>query len=81
MGSLKHYYLRVLEQCSDQQTGQDAIEWAIVAGMVTLSYDLEADVRSIMARYDDIIAAYQAHLRREEAHAWSETLNPIPLAA
>jgi hypothetical protein len=59
MGMMKNYLLTLLEQCSVQQFGQDAIEWAIVAGFVRLSYELDDDVRSIMLRYDEIIEAYR----------------------
>ena len=59
MGMMKNYVLTLLQQCSEQQFGQDAIEWAIGAGLVRLSYELDADVRSIMLRYDEIIEAYR----------------------
>jgi len=45
---MKNYLLTVLQQCSEHQFGQDAIEWAIVTGRVQLTYDLETDVRLIM---------------------------------
>ena len=64
MGMMKNYLLRLLQQCSEEQFGQDAIEWAIGAGLVRLSYELATDVRSIMLRYDEIIDAY----RRSIAH-------------
>ena len=59
MGMMKNYLLRLLQQCSEEQFGQDAIEWAIGAGLVRLSYELDSDVRSIMLRYDEIIEAYR----------------------
>ena len=59
MGMMKNYLLRLLQQCSEEQFGQDAIEWAIVAELVPLSYELDSDVRSIMLRYDEIIEAYR----------------------
>ena len=59
MGMMKNYFLALLQQCSEHQFGQDAIEWAIVTGLVHLSYELDADVRSIMSRYDEIIEAYR----------------------
>ena len=59
MGMMKNYLLKLLQQCSEEQFGQDAIEWALVAGLVRLSYDLDADVRSIMLRYDELIEAYR----------------------
>jgi len=59
MGMMKNYLLRLLQQCSEEQFGQDAIEWAIGTGLVRLSYELDPDVRSIMLRYDEIIEAYR----------------------
>ena len=56
---MKNYVLTLLQQCSEKQFGQDAIEWAIVTGLVRLSYDLDADVHSIMSRYDEIIEGYR----------------------
>jgi hypothetical protein len=66
MGMMKNYLLRVLEQCSDEKFGQDAIEWAIVNGLVLLTYDLDRDVREIMLRYDEIIEAYRRSLAQEQ---------------
>ena len=59
MGMMKNYVLTLLQECSEEQFGQDAVEWAIVAGHVRLSYERNADVRSIMLRYDEIIEAYR----------------------
>jgi hypothetical protein len=59
MGMLKNYLLKLLERCSEEKFGQDAIEWAIASGLVPLSYELDRDVRSIMLRYDEIIEAYR----------------------
>ncbi|HZR21211.1 MAG TPA: hypothetical protein VFE51_28275 [Verrucomicrobiae bacterium] len=56
---MKNYLLKLLEQCSEEQFGQDAIEWAINTGLVRLTYQPDADVRSIMLRYDEIIEAYR----------------------
>ena len=76
MGMMKNYLLTLLHQCSVEQFGQDAIEWAIVSGLVRLSYELDADVRSIMLRYDEIIEAY----RRSIALANAELLKtPAPM--
>ena len=52
---MKQYLLKLLHQCSEEQFGQDAIEWALVSGRVRLTYDLESDTRAIMSRYDEII--------------------------
>ena len=59
MGMMKNYVLKLLEQCSEEQFGQDAIEWAIGTGLVHLSYDLGKDVQAIMPKYDQIIEAYR----------------------
>ena len=75
MSQMKNYLLRILELCSDQQFGQDAVEWAIVSGHVPLTYDLEADLIRIMGppgfpelgEYDDICAAYRRYCNQHEA--------------
>jgi hypothetical protein len=74
MGCLKNYLLTVLENCSDEQFGQEAVEWAILTGRVVLTYDLETDLKTIMGcvphgpsepnrgsetNYDRIIEAYR----------------------
>jgi len=64
MGMMKQYLLRLLEQCSEEKFGQDAIEWAVVSGLVRLKYRLESDVRETMSRYDEIIEAYRRSLPR-----------------
>lgn len=71
---IKRYYENLLHLCSEEQTGQDAVEWAIVTGLVTLTFDREADLRTIMAQYSALIEAYQAHLHREAEHTWAEGL-------
>ena len=48
MGCMKNYLLTVLEKCSEEKFGQDAIEWAIVSGHIKLTYDLDTDVKQIM---------------------------------
>ncbi len=62
MGMMKNYLLKLLQQCSEEQFGQDAIEWAIVTGRVRLTYNLESDVHQCMSRYDEIIEAYRRAL-------------------
>jgi pantothenate kinase len=64
MGMMKNYLLTLLQQCSEEQFGQNAIEWAIVSGLVHLSYELDADVRLIMLRYDEIIIGYRRSIAR-----------------
>jgi hypothetical protein len=62
MGMMKNYLLNLLQQCSEEQFGQDAIEWAVLSGRVRLTYDLERDVRECMSRYDEIIVGYRRSL-------------------
>ena len=62
MGMMKNYLLNLLQQCSEEQFGQDAIEWAIVSGLVHLTYDSDHDVHEIMSRYDEIIERYRRSL-------------------
>ena len=62
MGMMKNYLLKLLQHCSEEQFGQDAIEWAVVTGLVCLSYELDKDVREIMSRYDEIIEVYRRSL-------------------
>jgi hypothetical protein len=62
MAMMKNYFLKLLQQCSEEKFGQDAVEWAIVSGLVRLSYDFERDVREIMSRYDEIIEGYRHSL-------------------
>ena len=59
MGMIKNYVLKLLSQGSEEQFGQDAIEWAITSGLVHLSYELDTDIRAIMSRYDEIIEGYR----------------------
>lgn len=66
MGMMKNYLLKVLEHCSVEQFGQNAIEWAISTGRVNLGYSLEQDVQAIMLRYDEILEAYRASLAQSE---------------
>jgi hypothetical protein len=76
MGMVKNYLLNLLQQCSEEKFGQDAIEWAVVSGLVPLTYDLEGDIRETMSRYDEIIEGY----RRSLAQAMHRTPNqPAPM--
>jgi hypothetical protein len=77
MSQMKNYLLRVLELCSEEQFGQDAVEWAIQFGIVQLTYDLEMDLRQIMGepgqpetgKYDQICDNYRRWLRDQEQRA------------
>ena len=52
MGMYKRFIENYLEQllplCSEEQFGQDAIEWAIFSGHVAITHDLQTDLRHIM---------------------------------
>jgi hypothetical protein len=48
MGMTKQYLLKILENCSDEQFGQDAVEWAIISGWIQLTGNLQTDLRTIM---------------------------------
>lgn len=72
---MKNYLLTVLENCSDEKFGQEAVEWAIVTGRIRLTYHLDSDVKQIMGcvphgppeetNYDCIIEAYR---RQRQEH-------------
>jgi hypothetical protein len=67
MSQIKNYLLTLLEHCSDENFGQEAVEHAIVQGHVTLTYDLETDLRTIMGQpgrpetglYDQLCEQYR----------------------
>ena len=73
MGMTKNYLLKIQENCCDQRFGQEAIEWAIVSGWITLTGDLQKDLVTIMGepgkpetgQYDAIIEAYQRTCREQ----------------
>jgi len=73
---MKNYLLNLLQQCSVQKFGQDAIEWAIVSGLVCLSYDLDRDIHETMSRYDEIIERYRQSLA-QAAH--TPAIQPAPM--
>jgi len=47
MGMMKNYLLTLLEHCSEEQFGQDAIEHAIITGALELTYNLPTDTHQI----------------------------------
>jgi len=71
---IKQYLLELLHLCSDQQFGQDAVEWAILTGRIRLTFDKERDLRLIMGepgnpeggRYSDIVEAYQRIISQDQ---------------
>ena len=76
MGMIKNYFLDLLQQCSEEQFGQDAIEWAVMTGFVTLSYEKDRDVRNIMSSYDSIIDAYRKAKQQDNAQQGKSGLPP-----
>jgi hypothetical protein len=95
MGMMKNYLLNLLCLCSDQQLGQDAVEWAVVSGHIRLSYNLEADLRLVMGepgkpetgKFPDLLEHYQRMVQQNnelliESYQplLEELLHPIPLA-
>ena len=67
MATISDYFLKLLENCSEEQTGQDAVAWAIFTGRIKLTYDLQTDLTVIMGepgkpetgKYSEIIEGYQ----------------------
>jgi len=82
MGMTKNYILKVLENCSEHDFGQQAIEWAIGTGRVQLTGDLQTDLRAIMGepgqppeKYDEIIEAYRQAIDQVNAAAMAALTN------
>lgn len=44
---MKNHLLTLLEQCSEEKFGQDAIEAALVSGALKLTYNLPTDLHTI----------------------------------
>jgi hypothetical protein len=57
MGMMKNYLLTLLEHCSEEQFGQDAIEHAIVTGALELTYNLPTDTHQIFDWHSACCAA------------------------
>ena len=53
MGMMKNYLLKLQEQCSVQQFGQDAIEYAVMSGALQLTYNLPTDLHQIFDRHSN----------------------------
>lgn len=71
---LAKYLNTIVCLCSDQQFGQNAVEWAILSSHVKLTGDRETDLRAIMGepgkpetgQYDAICEAYRRECRNNE---------------
>jgi len=74
---IKRYLENLLHQCSEEKTGQDAIDWAICSGFIKLTFDFDTDVKTCADEYSRIIEAYQCHLHRQAEHEWAEGLQQI----
>lgn len=67
MSMMGDYLLKLLERCSDEQFGQDAVQFGITSGAIQLTYRLEADLRLIMGepgkpetgKYDELCANWR----------------------
>lgn len=76
MAMMGDYILQILERCSDQQFGQDAIQFGITLGLITLTYDLETDLRTIMGepgrpetgKYDALCEAWRRECAENNEH-------------
>ena len=69
MGYAKNYHLRLLETCAPENGfAQEAIDYALKLNLVhTTGEDFDADVRAIMARYDEILDAYRCLIQPKAA--------------
>jgi hypothetical protein len=60
MSMMKRYLLLIVTACAPENGfAQDAIESAILSGLVQLTYDPQRDVLAVMGKYDVIIEAYR----------------------
>jgi hypothetical protein len=80
MGMMKNYLLELLQKCSEEKFGQDAVEWAVVSGLVRLTYDFDRDIRGAMSRYDEIIEGYRRSLAQAVNQAPKQQLAPMQRA-
>src|SRR5580698_2938989 len=65
MGSMKNYLLTLLQQCSEERTGQEAIEHALVCGTLRLTYNLQTDLHTI---FDQRSACCEAPVVLADGH-------------
>src|ERR1019366_2335409 len=65
MSAMKNYLLKLLENCSDEAFGQDAVEHAILTGAFKPSYVLETDLRFIFSPVPDPATALLEPARPE----------------
>lgn len=60
-----HYLNRLVTTAvPDLAFGQEALEWAILEGVLRLTYDLNSDLKLLMERYDYCCDLYHSHLFR-----------------
>ena len=76
MGLVKHYLNDLICACSDEQFGQDAVEYAIQMGRVKVTGDQAPDTAAIMSNYEAVVSAYQDEVHRNE-QALIESYGPI----
>jgi hypothetical protein len=66
MSAIKNYYLTLLEHCSEERFGQEAVEWAILTGRIKPTCNLPDDLTAIFTAddggntpYDLAVEGYQ----------------------
>lgn len=90
----KRYLETLLHRCADEAFGQDAVEWAILSGALSLTYDLDTDLRAIFgareggegSRYDEFCESWRRQcaqnadlLQASYAGLLEELNRPVPL--
>jgi hypothetical protein len=65
MGSMKNYLLTLLQQCSEERTGQEAIEHALVCGTLKLTYNLQTDLHTIFDQRSTCCDAPMVAVRKD----------------
>jgi ribosomal protein L37E len=53
MSCIKNYFLALLQQCSEERFGQDAVEWAIVNGQIPIVCNLTTDLHTIFDQHSN----------------------------
>lgn len=69
---MKDYLLKFLTTSAPENAaGQDALEWALRNNLLSLTYELEADVRQALLQYDVIFESYHQWLEAQVQHSQS----------
>jgi hypothetical protein len=67
MSAKDYWEAIVFETVPGNAFAQDMIEWALVTGVVPLTYDVDLDRFNIMQRYSELCSAFQAWRQQEAA--------------